>query len=183
MRGQNTRNDIQKAWHYLLETSMGLFSDPDDVNNLKISEATSILTGFRGNAKYDNIRIGQILLPSVFPNSLMLEYIYECGITYGYLQSIKKGTWELKTQNLRAQDATINSLLRLKGKPNITQNQYDLLSSKLIKKDVRGVNEYFKGYPSRDMDPTYKLRAYWVEADFFSHGTNDFVDILNSVVR
>jgi hypothetical protein len=112
----------------------------------------------------------------------MLEYVFEWGITYGYLQSLSRGGWELKPGNIKSSDAVINALLRIKGRPNITSEQYTTLSNMLVKKDIRPVADYFKGYPSKDFDITYKLKAYWIEADFFSHGENDFVDKLLSVV-
>jgi hypothetical protein len=184
LKGPTTRSDIQKAWRYMLRTSLGLFQDDEQVNNLTLSEATSILTGFVGSPKYKDIKIREILSTSVFTNDLMLEYVFNWGITYGYLQSIRRGSWELKQQNLKSLEAVINALLINRGiRKTLTPLQYQAFSDKLVSRDDRNVNEYFKGYPSKDFDITYKLKAYWVEADFFSHGDNDFSDILLSVVK
>jgi hypothetical protein len=183
LRAANIRAEIQRTWQHMLMISLGVFQNVNQVNDLTICEATSILTGFKGSSKYENIKIGDITKMASFPDQLMYEYVFEWGITYGYLQSVRNGSWELDVKNLRSQIAVINALLKSRKKSNITDAQFKALSEKLAKRDSRPLLEYYKGYPYEELDILYKLRAYWIEADFFSTEDNDFVKLLLSVVK
>lgn len=178
LAGGAIKPEIQKIWYHMLITSLGIYQTPAQVNALTISEATSLLTGFKSNSIYDNIHIGEITAAGRFPNELLFRYVFEWAITNRYLQGVKNGSWQLTPKNLTSLQPIINAIRHSNNKPNITPAQIAALSRKLERKDNRTLGDYYKEYPQEVLDPLYKLKAFWIEADFFSTRENDFVDLL-----
>jgi hypothetical protein len=179
LTGSSTRINIKKSFYHMLINVLKLYQSIEQVDQLGMSEALSLITGFKGYSKYDQIRIKEITSMSEFPDELMLEYLFECCITTGYLRSIRNGTWQLTPVYLKSFEPLMRTLLRKKGlNENITPVQLQKLSDKLTRKDCRNVAGYFKNYPCFNLDPFNKIKAYWVETEIFAHGDNEFVNLL-----
>ena len=157
---------------------MGVFQRAEQVDELTVTEATSMLTGFKGNDIYSDLLIGQLTQKDHFSDELLFRYVFEWIITNGYLQSVKNGSWELTPRNLQSRTAVMNALLRIENKPRITTDKISQMSKQFEKTDLRTLQEYYKSYPSEDIDPLYGLKAFWIETNFFSTANNDFVETL-----
>jgi hypothetical protein len=175
----NIRGNIRSAWHFMLGTVLGLFSDQDDIDSLTINQATSILTGFDASDVYNGITIGEIMSAGIFTNQLALQYIYEWAIIFEYLQSVKNGSWELHEKNLITYQGVINQIRKLNGKAQLNNIQLQELSNRFKKKDRhKTIDLYFRNYPYVPIDPKYDVKAYWLETNFFPSRKNNFVETL-----
>jgi hypothetical protein len=173
------RANIRSAWHFMLGTVLGLFSDSNDIDRLTIKQATSILTGFDASDDYNEITIGEIMSAGIFTNQLALQYMYEWSIIFEYLQSVKNGSWELHEKNLISYQGVINQIRKLNGKALLNSIQLQELSNRFKKKDRhKTIDLYFRNYPYVPIDPKYDVKAYWLETNFFPNRNNNFVEIL-----
>jgi hypothetical protein len=177
------RSEIQRLFYNLLLEKLAVYQDVNQVNALTLGQAISRLTGIGISRKFERIKIGEITQSSVFPDRLMYAFIFEWGITYGYLLSLKERTWKIDPAFLRSCIPIINALLKSKKKLAITYNQLVTLSHSLEKKDKRPVNEYFRNYPFFYSDVFGKEKSYWIEAGFFPRDGSDFTQILLNSVK
>ena len=169
----------------MLIVNLGVLQTQQQVNDLTLSEAMTLLTGFKGNDIYrygdKEITIGQLGQTGIFTNPLMFRYIFELIITDGYLRSVKNGKWELTPGSLKSKRIIMNNLLRNAKKasiPNRDEEWFENFQSSFAKTDFREIEDYYKGYPAESLDPKYNLKGYWIETNFFSSSGNDFVEVL-----